>query len=118
MGADYIPEDNILSRINKNRSEVLLKHCVDANFNAIRVWGGGYYPDDWFFDLCDELGLVVFLDLMFACASYDYGDEFTKNVLAELDDNLKRIRHHACIAVISGNNEIEDSCLITVGKKR
>lgn len=111
MGADYIPEDNILSRINKNRSEVLLKHCVDANFNAIRVWGGGYYPDDWFFDLCDELGLVVFLDLMFACASYDYGDEFTKNVLAELDDNLKRIRHHACIAVISGNNEIEEFVL-------
>ena len=108
MGADYIPEDNILSRINKERTKTLLKDCIFANHNAIRVWGGGYYPDDYFFDLCDELGLIVFFDCMFACAAYPFGEEFTKNVSAEIYDNFKRIRHHACIGVISGNNEIEE----------
>lgn len=107
MGADYIPEDNILSRITKERTRKLLQACVDANFNAIRVWGGGYYLDDYFFDLCDEMGLIVFFDLMFACASYPYGKEFNENVKCEIVDNLKRMRHHACLGVISGNNEIE-----------
>lgn len=107
MGADYIPEDNILSRITKERTEKLLKQCVYANFNAIRVWGGGFYPHDYFFELCDKLGIIVFFDLMFACASYPYGEEFNENVKNELFDNLKRIRHHACLGVISGNNEIE-----------
>lgn len=107
MGADYIPEDNILSRITEERTKKLLKACIDANFNALRIWGGGYYPNDFFFDLCDELGIVLFFDLMFACASYPYGQEFSESVKAELFDNLKRVRHHACIGVISGNNEIE-----------
>ncbi len=108
MGADYIPEDNILSRINKERTKTLLKDCIFANHNAIRVWGGGYYPDDYFFELCDELGLIVFLDCMFACVAYPFGEKFTENVSAEIYDNFKRIRHHACIGVISGNNEIEE----------
>lgn len=108
MGADYIPEDNILSRCSKERTEKLLNACVNANFNTIRVWGGGYYPDDYFFDICDELGLIVFFDLMFACSAYPFGEDFTQNVLCEIRDNLKRIRHHACMGVISGNNEIEE----------
>ncbi|MBQ7348976.1 MAG: glycoside hydrolase family 2 protein [Clostridia bacterium] len=108
MGADYIPEDNILSRINKERTRVLLEDCIKSNFNAIRVWGGGYYPDDFFFELCDELGLIIFFDCMFACAGYPFGDKFTENVKGEIIDNFKRIRHHACIGVISGNNEIEE----------
>ncbi len=107
MGADYIPEDNILSRITKNRTEILLKRCIEANFNAIRVWGGGYYPDDFFFDLCDELGLVVFEDLMFACMNVPDNKEMYDNVAAEVRENLIRMRHHACIGVISGNNEME-----------
>ena len=107
MGADYIPEDNIFSRITEQRTRKLLTNCRDCNFNAVRVWGGGYYPDDYFFEICDELGLVVFFDLMFACCSYPYGEEFTENVLNEIRDNMTRIRHHACLAVISGNNEIE-----------
>ena len=107
MGADYIPEDNILSRITEPRTRKLLEICRDSNFNALRVWGGGYYPDDYFFEICDELGIVLFFDLMFACSSYPFGDEFTENVLAEVRDNMTRIRHHACLAVISGNNEIE-----------
>lgn len=107
MGADYIPEDSIFSRITKARTEKLLKNCRDCNFNAIRVWGGGYYPDDFFFDLCDELGLVVFEDMMFACTVIPRGIEMRDEIRAEITDNLLRIRHHACIAVISGNNEIE-----------
>ena len=68
MGADYIPEDNILARVTPERTRRLLEDCKAANFNAIRVWGGGYYPDDAFYDICDELGLLVWQDLMYACA--------------------------------------------------
>ncbi|MBE6550298.1 MAG: glycoside hydrolase family 2 protein [Ruminococcaceae bacterium] len=107
MGADYIPEDNILSRVTKERSSVLLKRCKDAHFNVVRVWGGGYYPDDFFFDLCDEMGLVVFFDLMFACAFYPSSEEFKNNINAEVRDNLLRMRHHACLGVICGSNELE-----------
>ena len=108
MGADYIPEDCILSRVTKERTKKLLKHCVDSNFNTVRIWGGGFYPHDYFFDICDELGLVVFADLMFACMNVPGNDEMLENIEAEIYDNLIRIRHHACIAVISGNNEMEE----------
>ena len=107
MGADYIPEDNIFSRITPERTRTLLEHCKNCNFNAIRVWGGGYYPDDYFFDLCDELGLVVFLDLMFACSVYEPDDKMKESIKEEIKQNLERIRHHACIALVCGNNEIE-----------
>ncbi|MBQ7974445.1 MAG: glycoside hydrolase family 2 protein [Clostridia bacterium] len=107
MGADYIPEDNIMSRITKERTEQLLKECIRCNFNTIRVWGGGHYPHDFFYDLCDELGLIVFEDMMFACMEVADDEELIKEIELECRDNLKRIRHHASIAVISGNNEME-----------
>ncbi len=107
MGADYIPEDNIYSRITKERTRKLLEQCTAANFNSIRVWGGGYYPEDFFFDLCDELGLVVWQDFMFACAAYDLTEDFEQNIRAEFTDNIKRIRHHACLGLWCGNNEME-----------
>ena len=107
MGADYIPEDNIFSRITRERTYKLLKRCKDANFNAIRVWGGGYYPDDFFFDICDELGLVVFMDMMFACSLYMPDERMLENIGIEVRQNLERIRHHASLALISGNNEVE-----------
>ena len=107
MGADYIPEDNIFSRITPERTRELLTHCRDCNFNAIRVWGGGYYPDDFFFDICDELGLVVFFDLMFACSVYEPDEKMLKSIQTEVEQNVKRIRHHACLGLICGNNEIE-----------
>lgn len=109
MGADYIPEDNILSRCTAERSRVLLKRCADANFNALRVWGGGYYPDDYFFDICDELGLVVFFDLAFACMLYVPDDAMMASIQTEVRQNLTRLRHHPSIAVVCGNNELE-SC--------
>ena len=109
MGADYIPGDSIFSRITYENTKKLLVRCKNDNFNAIRVWGGGFYPDDYFFEICDELGIVVFLDMMFACCHVKADKEFLDNVKAEFYDNLKRLRHHACIAVISGNNEAEES---------
>lgn len=107
MGADYIPEDHLLGRVTKETTRKLLEKAVFAHFNSIRVWGGGYYPDDWFFDLCDELGLVVWQDFMFACAVYDLTPEFEENITAEFIDNLKRIRHHASLGLLCGNNEME-----------
>ena len=107
MGADYIPEDNIFSRITPERTRALLTHCKACNFNAIRVWGGGYYPDDYFFDICDELGLVVFFDLMYACSLYEPDDKMKASIVEEVTQNLTRIRHHACMGLVCGNNEIE-----------
>ncbi|MDR1288655.1 MAG: glycoside hydrolase family 2 protein [Treponema sp.] len=107
MGADYIPEDNIRSRITPERTRKLLEQCTAANFNTVRVWGGGYYPDDFFYDICDELGLVVWQDCMFACAVYDLTEEFDANIRAELADNIKRLRHHASLGLWCGNNEME-----------
>ncbi len=107
MGGDYIPQDNLLRRVNKERTRTLLKHCKDCNFNCIRVWGGGYYPEDEFFDICDELGLVVWQDLMFACAVYRLTDDFEKNITEEIIQNVRRIRHHACLGLWCGNNEME-----------
>ena len=107
MGADYIPEDNILSRCSKERTRKLLELCVAANFNAIRIWGGGHYPEDYFFDLCDELGLVVFFDMAFACTLYNPDQKMIENIKTEVEQNLKRLRHHASIALICGNNEVE-----------
>lgn len=107
MGADYIPEDHLLGRVTKETTKKLLEKAIFANFNSIRVWGGGYYPDDCFFDLCDEMGLVVWEDFMFACAVYDLTPEFESNITAEFTDNLKRIRHHASLGLLCGNNEME-----------
>lgn len=111
MGADYIPEDNIFSRITPERTRRLLEDAAAANHNCIRVWGGGYYPDDWFFDICDELGLIVWQDFMFACASYELDDDFESNISAEIQDNVRRIRHHACLGLWCGNNEMETQTL-------
>ncbi len=107
MGADYIPEDHLLGRVTRETTRTLLEKAVFANFNSIRVWGGGYYPDDWFYDLCDEMGLVVWQDFMFACGVYDLTPEFEENIKAEFRDNLKRIRHHASLGLMCGNNEME-----------
>lgn len=107
MGADYIPEDHLLGRVTRETTKTLLEKAIFANFNSIRVWGGGYYPDDWFFDLCDEMGLVVWEDFMFACGVYDLTPEFEANITAEFIDNLKRIRHHASLGLMCGNNEME-----------
>ena len=116
MGSDYIPEDNILTNITPERTRKLLEDCVFANHNTIRVWGGGYYPHEFFFDACDELGIIVFMDLMFACTLYPFGEEFSSNALEEIRQNVLRIKHHACIGLFSGNNEIEELFIYDSGK--
>ena len=108
MGANYIPQDNIISRIDKAKIQALIQDCVAANFNMLRVWGGGYYPCDDFYTLCDENGILIWQDMMFACGAYRLTEHFEDNITAEIRDNIKRIRHHACLALICGNNEIED----------
>ena len=107
MGADYIPEDNLTGRMNRARTERLLRDCREAHFNVIRVWGGGIYPNEDFYDLCDELGLVVWQDLMFACNTYRLTARFRENIVREAEDNLRRFRHHASLGLICGNNEME-----------
>ena len=107
MGADYIPEDNLFGRLNPERTRRLLEDARLAHFNTIRVWGGGYYPPDWFYDDCDELGILVWQDFMFACAYYDLTDSFEQSIIAEARDNIRRLRHHPSLALFCGNNEME-----------
>ena len=120
MGADYIPEDNLLPRMNPARTRRLLEDARAANMNCVRVWGGGLYPDDWFYDICDELGLLVWQDFMFACAVYNLTDTFEENICAEFRDNIRRLRHHASLALWCGNNEMEQFVAVGewVGSKR
>jgi beta-mannosidase len=106
-GANWIPCDSFTSRVTP---EILRRYVADAaavNINTLRFWGGGYYEDDAMFDACDEMGICVWLDCKFACAAYPAFDEqFMDNVRRELRDNLRRLRHHPCIALWCGNNEI------------
>ena len=107
MGADYIPEDNIKPFITRERTFKLLKDCKDANFNAVRVWGGGMYASEDFLDACDEYGLMVWQDFCFACASYDLTPEFDANIREEFRQNILRMRSHPSLGLWSGNNEME-----------
>lgn len=106
-GANWIPADVFPSRVTRERYEHLLKSAAEANFNMLRVWGGGIYEDDVFYDLCDELGILVWHDFMFSCSIYPGDDEFIENVMGEAVDNIRRIRHHPCLALWCGNNEME-----------
>lgn len=106
-GANYVIEDSLLSGYSRAHTERLLLDAKNANHNIVRVWGGALYPPDYFYDICDELGLMVWQDLMFACAHYPDTEEFYKSIAAETRDNVRRIRNHACIVLWCGNNECE-----------
>lgn len=105
-GANWIPADALFGRITVEGVRALLQSAVDANMNMLRVWGGGRYEPDWFYDLCDELGLMVWQDFMFACHLYPSTPEFLAEVDAEVRDVVARISHHACIALWCGDNEL------------
>ncbi len=109
MGADYIPEDAIYPRITRNKQEYLICSCVKSNFNTLRIWGGGYYPSDDFYDLCDAYGIIVWQDLMYACNVYELTDDFKETIAAETRDNVVRLRHHASLGLWCGNNEMESA---------
>ena len=104
-GANYIPQNSMQDKVTDAHYEKLLNDVVDANMNMLRVWGGGIYENDIFYDLCDEKGILVWQDFMFACAMYPGDKDFLENVKQEAVDNLKRIRNHASIALWCGNNE-------------
>ncbi len=106
-GGNWIPADNFLNRVDKDKYEYLLKSCRDANMNMLRVWGGGIYEDDTFYDLCDEMGILVWQDFMFSCSMYPGDDAFLENAKQEAIDNVKKLRNHPSIALWCGNNEIE-----------
>jgi len=107
-GANYIPQDNFLPRVKDSTYKALIRDVKEANMNMLRVWGGGIYENDLFYDLCDENGILVWQDFMFACAMYPGGKKFFDNVRDEAIQNIVRLRKHPCIALWCGNNEIDE----------
>ncbi len=106
-GADYIPLDKFLPRETPERLEQLFKDCQEAHYTCMRVWGGAIFPGDEFFYLADKYGIMIWQDFLFSCTLYPIVGNFEENIIAETRDNIKRLRHHACLALWCGNNEIE-----------
>ncbi|EDP72476.1 beta-mannosidase [Flavobacteriales bacterium ALC-1] len=104
-GANYIPQNSFQNKVTDMHYKKLLNDIVDANMNMLRVWGGGIYENDIFYDLCDEKGILVWQDFMFACAMYPGDDNFLENIQEEAIDNVNRLRNHTSIALWCGNNE-------------
>ena len=104
-GANYIPQDIFLNRVTPDKYEHVLQTAVESNMNMLRVWGGGIYEQDIFYEMCDKKGLLVWQDFMFACAMFPGDDAFLENVKLEAIDNVKRLRNHPSIALWCGNNE-------------
>lgn len=104
-GANWIPADSFLERVTPERYRAWLQATVDANMVMLRVWGGGIYEEDIFYDLCDELGILVWQDFLFACGIYPALDWFQASVAAEAEAAVRRLRHHPCLALWCGNNE-------------
>ncbi len=105
-GANFIPQDVFLSRIRSKQYEKLIKDAVKSNINMLRIWGGGFYENDIFYELCDKYGILVWQDFMFACALYPADKNFLENVKTEAIYNIKRLRNHPSLALWCGNNEI------------
>ena len=106
-GANYIPQDSFLDQVSNERYETLFQSAVAANMNMLRVWGGGVYESDLFYDLADQHGILIWQDFMFACTMYPGDKDFLDSVSAEAACNIKRLRNHPCLALWCGNNEIE-----------
>ncbi|KAF2071865.1 hypothetical protein CYY_006814 [Polysphondylium violaceum] len=108
-GSDWIPADHFLTRIEKSTIKHLLSSAKESNMNCLRLWGGGVYETDHFYQLCDKYGLLVWHDFMFGCALYPTNKEFLENVKREVVYQVNRIGHHACIALWCGSNESEQA---------
>lgn len=106
-GANYIPQDSFPARVSPERYERLLSAAAAAHMNLLRVWGGGIYEDDQFYERCDELGILIWQDFMFACSLYPSDPAFLDNVRAEARQAARRLRNHPCLALWAGNNENE-----------
>lgn len=110
-GANYIPSDNFLPRVTPENYKRTILDAAGVNMNMLRVWGGGIYENDVFYDLCDEHGIMIWQDFMFACSMYPAEGALLDNIRREAVDNVKRLRNHACIALWCGNNECQDAWL-------
>lgn len=116
-GSNWIPADCFIGRITKERYKTLLQLAKDGNMNMLRVWGGGLYEHDAFYEYCDEMGIMVFQDFMFACSDLpENNPEWEKNALADCEYQLKRLRNHPCIVYWSGGNEKTGCCVHQVPK--
>ncbi len=118
-GANWIPSDCFVNRTTAADLEWYIRAAKDANMNMLRVWGGGYYESDVFYELCDRYGILVWQDFGFACALYPLDEaEFLENVRHEVEDNVLRLRHHASLALWCGNNEIQMSAALWAQKRQ
>ena len=106
-GADWIPADSFLPRVSEEKYKRLLQMTREASMNMLRVWGGGVYEDPYFYDMCDELGIMVWQDFMFACGVYPEDKQFLQQVMVEAEDIIRRLRRHPCLMIWCGNNENE-----------
>ncbi len=107
-GANYIPTDSFLPRVPTSTYKSVVQNAVDANMNMLRVWGGGVYADDTFYEECDEKGILVWQDFMFACAMYPGDAAYLDNVKNEVVDNVSRLQNHPSMALWCGNNENDE----------
>lgn len=108
-GTNWIPGDSFSPRMTKEKYHQLIKACKDANMNMIRIWGGGIYEDDEFYKACDENGILVWQDFMFAGSFYPADENFQKNVEMEVKDQIDRLQNHASLALWCGNNEVDEA---------
>ncbi|NXB56637.1 MANBA mannosidase, partial [Struthidea cinerea] len=106
-GSNWIPADSFQDRVTYDTLRLLLKSAADANMNALRVWGGGVYEQDEFYDICDEIGIMIWQDFMFACALYPTDQSYLESVRAEVSHQVRRLKSHPSIILWSGNNENE-----------
>lgn len=107
-GSDWIPADSFPTRMTEAQYEHLIRSAAESHQNMLRIWGGGFYEDERFYDLCDRYGMLLWHDFMFACYIYPHDEpEFIENLRYEVKDNVRRLRHRACIALWCGNNEME-----------
>lgn len=108
-GTNWIPSNSFSPRMTKEKYQKLIKDCKEANMNMIRIWGGGIYEDDEFYKACDENGILVWQDFMFAGSFYPSDEDFQKNIEFEVKDQIERLQNHASIALWCGNNEIDEA---------
>jgi len=104
-GANYIPQDNFQNRVTNEKYEYIVKSAADVNMNMLRIWGGGIFQDDAFFEMCDKYGILLWHDMMFACGMYPAEREFLESVKHEITDNITHIRNHPSLSFYCGNNE-------------
>ena len=110
-GANWIPADSFTSRLTPKDYKLLLQNVIKANMNTLRMWGGGIYEPDYFYELCDQMGILVWQDFMFACSLYPADNEFLNSVKQEVTYQVNRLKDHSCVILWCGNNEVASGWL-------